>query len=150
MRRYYSGVGSRKTPPTIQDTMRRIAESLSGQGFTLRSGGADGADSAFEDGAGPAKEILVPWPNFNGRSHGITPPNPEHAMALAARHHPGWRNCGQAARTIHARNVCIVLGPDLATPSEFVICWTPDARASGGTGQAVRVARAYGIPVIFL
>lgn len=150
MRRIYSGVGSRKTPAAMLEKMRRIAVHLRDQGFMLRSGGADGADTAFEAGAGSAKEIIVPWPDFNNRPHGITPPDPAAAMALAARHHPGWRNCSPAVRAIHARNVCIVLGPDLETPSDFVICWTADGRASGGTGQAIRVARAYGIPVTFL
>ncbi len=130
--------------------MRDIARDLAGRGYVLRSGGANGADLAFESGAGDATEIFVPWPHFNGCAHGILPPDPAAAMALAAAHHPGWRRCSPAARAIHARNVCIVLGGDLATPSDFVICWTPDGRASGGTGQAVRVARAHGIPVYFL
>ena len=150
MERYYSGVGARKTPPVVQEDMRRIAKSLRDQGFILRSGGADGADRAFEAGAGPAKEIYVPWDGFNDSRDGAVPPDMQGAMELAARHHPGWRNCSPAARAIHARNVCIVLGGDLATPSAFLLCWTADCRASGGTGQAVRVARAYGVPVIFL
>ena len=138
MQRYYSGVGARKTPAAVQDHMRRIAVSLRDQGFVLRSG------------AGAAKEIFLPWAGFNGSSCGAVPPDMDRAMGLAARHHPGWRNCNAASRAIHARNVCIVLGADLETPSEFLICWTADGRASGGTGQAVRVARAYGVPVIFL
>lgn len=31
--------------------------------------------------------------------------------------------------------------------SEFVVCWTYDGTDVGGTGQALRVARHYGIPV---
>ncbi len=150
MQRYYSGVGARKTPAAVQDHMRRIAVSLRDQGFVLRSGGANGADRAFEAGAGAAKEIFLPWAGFNGSTCGVVPPDTDRAMELAARHHPGWRHCNAASRAIHARNVCIVLGGDLETPSEFLICWTADGRASGGTGQAVRVARAFGVPVIFL
>ncbi len=140
MQRFYAGVGSRKAPAAIRDQMRRIAVSLRGQGFILRSGGADGADSAFESGAGDDCDILVPWPNFNDRPHGQVPPDPAAAMALAEKYHAGWRNCSRAARAIHDRNVCIVIGPDLTTPAEFLIYWTADGRASGGTGQAVRTA----------
>jgi hypothetical protein len=32
--------------------MRKVAHWLASQGYTLRSGGADGADRAFEAGAG--------------------------------------------------------------------------------------------------
>ncbi|HRY03076.1 MAG TPA: hypothetical protein P5256_08115, partial [Beijerinckiaceae bacterium] len=32
----------------------------------------------------------------------------------------------------------------------FVICWTKDARGGGGTGQAIRLARAHGVPVFDL
>lgn len=45
------------------------------------------------------------------------------------------------------RNTYQVLGPDLKTHSEFVLCWTPSGRGEGGTGQAIRIARAYHIPV---
>ena len=31
--------------------------------------------------------------------------------------------------------------------SEFVICWTHDGTDVGGTGQAIRIANHYGIPV---
>ena len=45
---------------------------------------------------------------------------------------------------------------DLNTPSEFVICWTPDGsegtttRETGGTGQAIRMAKKRGIKVMNL
>jgi hypothetical protein len=40
-----------------------------------------------------------------------------------------------------------VLGHDLRSPSRFVVCWTADGRATGGTGQAIRIAEAYAVPV---
>jgi hypothetical protein len=43
-----------------------------------------------------------------------------------------------------------VLGADLASPSRFVIAWTEDGEAVGGTGQAIRIARAHDIPVLNL
>lgn len=41
----------------------------------------------------------------------------------------------------------ILLGRDLNDPVDFVVCWTPGAQAVGGTGQALRIAEAYGIKV---
>jgi hypothetical protein len=54
------------------------------------------------------------------------------------------------------RNAYQVLGMDLKTKSDFLVCWTVSGatdlssneiiRNSGGTGQAMRIAKAYGIP----
>jgi hypothetical protein len=46
-----------------------------------------------------------------------------------------------------------ILGDDLKTPVDFVLCWTPDGAetstsySTGGTGQAIRLAIANSIPV---
>lgn len=47
----YAGIGSRQTPDDILELMHRIGSTLAINGFTLRSGGAVGADTAFEQGA---------------------------------------------------------------------------------------------------
>jgi len=38
--KYFSGIGSRETPPTIQRIMMYIARDLERDGYTLRSGNA--------------------------------------------------------------------------------------------------------------
>lgn len=58
MSKIYTGIGSRETPPDILELMTKIARFMFKQGFTLRSGGADGADSAFEAGAENDKESI--------------------------------------------------------------------------------------------
>ena len=45
------------------------------------------------------------------------------------------------------RNVFQVLGADLKTPTEFIICWTDKY---GGTQQALRIAKSFSIPVFNL
>ena len=56
--------------------------------------------------------------------------------------------CGRStARKFHARNCYQVLGKDLQSPSNFVLCWTPGGAVTGGTGQALRIAIDRGIPV---
>jgi predicted Rossmann fold nucleotide-binding protein DprA/Smf involved in DNA uptake len=48
--KFYTGIGSREVPNDIQYLMQKIATKLESLGFTLRSGGASGSDSAFESG----------------------------------------------------------------------------------------------------
>lgn len=48
MRRYYAGIGARKTPAHIQSIMLSLAAVWARQGFILRTGGAKGADTAVK------------------------------------------------------------------------------------------------------
>jgi predicted Rossmann fold nucleotide-binding protein DprA/Smf involved in DNA uptake len=48
---YYTGVGSRECPTYILDLMTQYATVLNNKGYILRSGGALGADSAFQSGS---------------------------------------------------------------------------------------------------
>lgn len=153
---YYAGIGSRSAPEDVIDMMRSIGEQLADK-WTLRSGFADGADKAFAYGAETAKgkmENFLPWKGFNGAPHNddrfiVQRPTPD-MEAIAQKYHPAWNACSDAAKLMHTRNVCQVLGHDLQTHSKMVICWTPRGSGSGGTGQAIRIARAYGIPVFDL
>ena len=47
---YYSGIGSRETPPDVLGIMEDAAFRLARIGFVLRSGKAGGADAAFQIG----------------------------------------------------------------------------------------------------
>lgn len=153
MSMFYAGVGSRQTPQAVLALMTLVACALRVQGYTLRSGHADGADLAFEKGAKGVAEIMLPWSGFNSD----TPvqgtellPEAEH-FRLAKLHHPAWDRLKRGARALHARNVAQVLGHGMgARPSSFLVCWTSDGKASGGTGQAIRVAQAHNVPVFNL
>ena len=162
----YAGIGSRETPPNVLDLMVRVASQLSTQGWVLRTGMAGGADQAFYRGATAcgALELYLPWPSFEADarspSHAaeqfvLGQPTPA-AYELAARFHPAWSRLVQSVRRLHARNCHQVLGPDLASPARFVLCWTPDGsldgrgRRVGGTGQALRIAHHHGIQVFNL
>lgn len=143
--RYYAGIGSRETPSTILTLMRTYAQTLAGMDFTLRSGGARGADTAFEAGAKAAQGSVVSiHPDGNWTRIARLK---EQALGLAKQFHPAWDRCSDFARMAHARNGLIVLGMDLVSPVEFILCWTPRGAITGGTGQALRIAKAYSIPV---
>ena len=145
----YAGIGSRNTPHIVLVNMALIALKLEGAGWTLNSGGAKGADSAFAKGAGTNVNIYIPWKSYNGlgqhiRSIVITNLGPlEDYRALAQEHHPNWSACSQGARLLHTRNSAIILHPE---PVKFVLCWF-DPLHPGGTGQGIRLALSRNIPV---
>lgn len=151
MDKFYSGIGSRETPLPVLNDMKEIANILQAT-HILRSGGAGGADSAFESGAGDRKEIYLPFNGFNGRQVDnekffvFT----SDAMKLAPHYHPAWKRCDFAARRFHARNCHQVLGLDLKTPVDFVICYTERGLIKGGTATAIRIAKDNDIPVFNL
>ena len=146
---HYTGIGSRETPADILVQMQRISRTLAGNGMVLRSGGALGADRAFERGcdlAGGKKQIFIPWKGFCA-SKSDRYDTPDDAFDIAAAIHPNWKACSRGARMLHARNVSQILGSSLKSISSFVVCWH---NGSGGTMTAVNIAKACGIPVFNL
>jgi hypothetical protein len=71
-------------------------------------------------------------------------------MDMAKQFHPAWNRCSPGARKLHARNCFQVMGRDLNSPVDFIICWTRGGLGGGGTGQALRIAKHYNIPVFDL
>lgn len=154
---YYAGIGARKTPQNVLNNMGKLANYLSKNGCTLRSGGADGADTAFANGATQNIKVYLPWGSFNIASvmKSVNVPNTtvdshvcEDALKLASKYHPNWDACSQGARKLMGRNMYQILGKSLVTPVSFVACWTPEGKIVGGTGQALRVAQDYDIEII--
>jgi hypothetical protein len=143
--KYYAGIGSRETPQDVLELMINLAGMLESQGYILRSGGAPGADTAFSNGCSN-KEIYLPWRGFNNQP-GIVCSEDLHLGRIAAQFHPVWNNLKPAAKKFHTRNVAQILGPDLVHISKFVICYTPNGSGNGGTGQAIRIARHFEVPV---
>lgn len=159
--KYYAGIGARITPPEILNAMYSAAKAMAQANVVLRTGGSSGADQAFYDGLTKIKgesptellELYPPYEGFNGfRYNGKTifgPPTTE-ARLMAKEYHPNWGMLGDLGRDFHARNCYQVLGFDLKTPADFIICWTPNGKPVGGTAQAIRIAEKYNIPVFNL
>ena len=148
MSKVYAGIGSRQTPPEVLELMGRIAVAFSGTGWLLRSGGAEGADSAFETHHDGLKEIYIPWNGFNQRYRpkaivATDLINWPQARELARLTHPAWNRLGQGAQKLHGRNTYQILGHTLEDPVSVVICYTPGGKGGGGTGQALRIAQRY-------
>lgn len=139
---YYAGIGSRETPAMIISFMEGAAKALyEKHSFILRSGGARGADSAFEKGCDSVCGTKEIFKAYDATSD---------AMELASKFHPAWGLCNKLARALHGRNMMILLGKDLQTPVDFIVCWTPGGSITGGTGQALRAALVYNIHVFNL
>lgn len=140
---FYAGVGSRKTPEDILEIMKIFAMRMAKKWWVLRSGGAVGADQAFETGCDMGfgkKEIF--------RAYDA----PEWAYIEAVEHipenRPPFNLWKPFTRGLIARNMMQILGPKGDDPVKFMICWTPaDIKDGGGTGYAVRCAASRKIPI---
>ena len=148
---YYAGIGARQTPEDVCRKMSQAGRAMASLGFTLRSGGAKGADAAFESAAlevpDALTEIYLPFKGFN-RNDSQMYGSCREARKIASHYHPRWNILSDVGREFHARNVYQILGQDLVTPSDFVLCWTPGGRVVGGTGQALRIAHDHNIPIL--
>lgn len=151
---YYAGIGSRSTPEHIQEVMVNFGREMARRGYVLRSGGADGADSAFEEGCdleNGEKQIFIPWEKFNNRESEYVFEKMEfknEALEIASKFHPKWQSLKYPVKKLMGRNTFQVLGPDLKLHTNFIIYYAiedRDGNPSGGTAQAIRISKSYGI-----
>lgn len=147
--RYYAGIGSRRTPPVVREFMVELARLLAARRWTLRTGGADGADTAFLSGCllwEPRFELYLPRPGFSNQAPATLERPTQRALTIASRYHPRWDRLKHQERQLMGRNVHQILGAACNRPVRMVVCWTPDGSLdgrgpdSGGTGMALRVA----------
>ena len=157
---YYAGIGARKTPLKVIHQMSDLGAALAGSGWVLRSGGADGADAAFERGAdsqggytqvfrvNPVAEIESPnqWDRVK-------------CLTTVTQFHPAPGSLSTFVKLLMARNAAQVLGGDLLNQSSFVLFWASGSKrdrdgiiydCNGGTGQAIRIAYHHRVPVFNL
>ncbi len=165
----YAGIGSRETPQEILDLMTKAAEYLDGLGYTLRSGAADGADTAFEKGAtkkeifkgfDPAGETEVKiaheiHPDLKGAMNASKNKKIKAKLAEGATQQEAEKSGERSAwavQNLMARNTNQVFGKNLDSSVDFVLFYAKETdnplRPKGGTGQAVEMARRKGIPTI--
>lgn len=140
--KYYAGIGSRETPQDVCELMVAIGQLLAENGWVLRSGGARGADSAFEKGcdkAGGKKEIFV-----SGDAS-------QAAWNMASQNFPWFGSIRSSyVQGLIARNMHQVFGQDLQMPVDVVICYDPLCNERSGTRYATTVAERAGIQVVNL
>lgn len=165
MTKILTGVGSRETPKPILELIRKVSKKLVLSGYTLRSGGAYGADTAFyegwwdaykEDQCVPETEIYLPWDGFNyhraGKNYLVVNDKEilSQAEELVNEIHPAVNRLNRGAKALHTRNCFQVLGRDLSAPSTLFLCYAKvDSKGepSGGTRTAIKLAEKYNIKV---
>jgi len=146
--KFYTGIGSRETPPNILEVMRLVGVILDKKGFILRSGGAVGADSSFESAA-INKEIYLPERNFNDNKSKLYNINTK-AFIIAESIIAHWDNLKPYAKKLHSRNVHQIMGLELSKNSKLssmVICYTKNGLLKGGTATAIKLANKLDIKV---
>lgn len=161
----FTGVGHRKgVPNRIRDKATMLTKWLCDRNVRLRTGDADGMDRIFREAAPiDMVEFFAPLGRYNPHPNAtiIAPNNMAEcpyrkAVSITEFVHPAFHYLGDFERELHIRNVFELLGPNLDRPSDFMVCWTEDGavdrttRKTGGTGQAIRIANKYGIPVFNL
>lgn len=161
-----TGIGSRETPKAILDTMRKLCKKMVLQGYTLRSGGANGADAycaygwgdAYEENKGiPSAEIYIPWNGFNelraGQRNVVLVKDSkiiQQAHKILQKVHPAFDKLTRGPLALHTRNCFQVLGADLCTKSTMVIAYAKtdsNGNPLGGTATAINIAKKEGIAV---
>lgn len=175
--RWYAGIGARKTPPEINTLIFLLSIKLAEDGWGLSSGGAIlGADANFFAGykeysrmrtndVSHQCRIMLP----DGRHKFLKEPDNrdfmkvtylltesfmrEQALKEIATVHPNWNSCIDTYYgDLHGRNALVIKGFDLTTPVSRCIYWAEvrNGVIQGGTGTAVRLAQACGIPCMNL
>lgn len=149
----YAGIGHRdldgftepNTGEPVQNVMAWVAGVLEKMGYGLNSGGAKGADAAFEFGVKDNKNKTI------FRSTDAS----EETRSIAQELHPAHERLQGHALDLFARNTNQIFGRNLDQIVDFVLCYTKDGceshttrtRDSGGTGQAIEMASRKGVPI---
>lgn len=143
--KFYAGIGSRSITDGMNQLMREFAIKIAEEDYILRSGGASGADQAFEAGA-EQKEIF--------RAEDAEEWAYEEVKTCLPTDRSGFDNWKPYVKATLARNMMQVLGCNGDQPVDFVLCYAPSFdytdSSAGGTGYAIRCAIKYNIPVINL
>lgn len=141
-------VGSRETPVHILEYTKKLTASLQALGVRIRTGDAAGMDAS----ARTTNTLLQVFKADHAQGDSA-------AHALASKYHPAWQFLkNEYVQNLHARNAYQVLGMSLNSPSDALVCYTPDgctehaqrSRKTGGTGTAISIASENGVPVFNL
>lgn len=172
----FAGIGTREGLTDEQKRLiKRRSIDLANLGYSLRTGGATGADQQFlrdysskiEDlltGVDLTKaieeiEVYTPWNGFNGYnsdalctvwnldSCGAT--NTARLIKIASEIHPNWTNLKGGAKKLMARTVWMLMGWNLRSYVDLVVAAPRlyNDKPTGGTLFTIRAAEKLGIPV---
>jgi len=137
-RKRFAGIGNRHIDQHTRYAIRTCGRIINDRGYVLVSGGARGCDEEFETYFPEHRRIIL-------KAKDATPL----AIKMAEDFHPAWHYCKPYDKALLGRNAMIIMGEDLNSPVEFVLCYCADEER-GGTALSIKIARYYKIPVFNL
>ena len=151
-----SCIGTRSLSAGWKQLIVEFSRGMAEAEWMIRSGAAEGCDQAWTEGfthRASSVSLYLPWPTFNksywfGSGYRIQHNPTEEGARIARDSISYWDSLKQGAKKLYARNSHIILGPDCRKPSDLVVAYTTTGDDRGGTGQAIRIARAKQIPVL--
>ena len=150
----YAGIGSREITSEEAHKILVISSKLSKK-FVVYSGNAEGADITFQTGSNGNCVIYLPWDGFNKEEYDCTKSlayydvgNTNIGVEYASKFHPTYSRLSKGAKRLMCRNSHQILGFKDYPRVSFVVYCAKEACGvvSGGTAQAIRIARDMGIP----
>lgn len=141
--KYYTGTGIVQVSKSMKETILAIAKYLSDQGYTLRTGLSKGMDAAFIEGSDSVSLFTYEGENTNGADAFIC----EETDFIKRDLKENYLTLGaltKVARQRVVRSYYELLGEDLNTPSEFLVCYDP---CEGVVNYTHRLANRLGIKV---
>lgn len=149
--RVWTGIGSRQTPADVGYWQKQFSAFMSRRGWILRTGDAAGSDKNFLEGT----EYT-----YGGNFEKYTPKDglTTSAMESVVHFHPNppalghpdshsFRLMGRNFYQLTGHPKLTRLNQDTGYLSQFVVGYAPGGFVGGGTSQAFRIARHFGIPV---
>lgn len=150
-------IGSRETPRRVLDLMSLMGLAFSEAGHFSYSGGAPGADEAWLSRYDRENSLrIIPYDGFNGLVSGTgvaTWPSMSNEARIksylkAKSVYPSMVEYKDIIKTLFSRNSMQVFGADMMHPVDHIYFYAIAVgnKVKGGTGVAVAIARAHGIP----
>ena len=152
-----AGIGTRDLPPDEVEVCEKLGRFCAENGIRVSSGNAKCTDQAFGRGVNSVDptllDVALPWPSYNKEA--LVPGNvirTDHVhwyRDLAAKHHPKWEHLSEGVRSLHTRNVTILM-PEENEPVSLVLALPNTTKSwGGGTGFGMKLAsQELGIEVL--
>lgn len=152
----YIMTSGRDVPKHIVEQMVELSRSIKESGYVLRIGGLEGGDNVLGELDKDA-ELYLPWKNFSDKVSKLYF-STEECLALASKFNAKFNEINNSMRSFLGMYTRMVLGKDLKSRVNFIICWTPDGAEdsssittkTGLIAQAIGIASAMKIPVFNL
>lgn len=152
----YVVTGNKEAPPSIVAELESLVKRIEALGYTTRTGGLDGVDSAVEK-VSTKLELYLPWKGFAEKESKLYW-NDDLAMQAAKKYSPVFDNLKPVVQAFLAKNARMVLGTKFDSNALFLLCWSDDGAEAkkdvtsrtGNVGHVILIANSIGIPIFNL